>query len=293
MNFYGDSFHVTKPGYNYSWTYETAQPNRMVVNAARVNSELKKTYQPWQVKLKDFLTSAPCQLCPTRPYKTKPWPSNCDEINAAAITGAIDGGEVGFMLLNGKRLGNLSAMEAISNQAILGFRASQVAALGETIAGEIIWNAGSRGGVDGNVRKVCRTKSLTDCYIGRFGWVGDRASLEDQVANAAFVEMNMTTSEGYKELYSRDNVPFCHRRVDWLDPDRDARATRVLVFIMRRVGGWSGVHAGRGMGRAGMDVNVPTSRTTSSDASFVGRFRAWSSTFQCVSDDHLEPSRDK
>ena len=112
------------------------------------------------------------------------------------------------MLLNGKRLGNLSAMEAISNQAILGFRASQVAALGETIAGEIIWNAGSRGGVDGNVRKVCRTKSLTDCYIGRFGWVGDRVSLEDQVANAAFVEMNMKTSEGYKKLYSRDNVPF-------------------------------------------------------------------------------------
>ena len=70
MNYYGDSFHVTKHrAYNYSWTYETAQPNRIVVNAARVNSELKKTYQPWQVKLKDFQTSRAVSACPTRPYK--------------------------------------------------------------------------------------------------------------------------------------------------------------------------------------------------------------------------------
>ena len=38
MNFYGDSFHVTKPGYNYVWNYEPADPNRMVVDIARVNS---------------------------------------------------------------------------------------------------------------------------------------------------------------------------------------------------------------------------------------------------------------
>ncbi len=50
--------------------------------------------------------------------------------------------------------------------------------------------------------------SLTDCYIGRFGWLGDRVSLEDQVANAAFVEMNMTTSEGYNKLYPNGNVMF-------------------------------------------------------------------------------------
>ena len=55
---------------------------------------------------------------------------------------------------------------------------------------------------------ACTTKSLNDCYIGRFGWLGDRVSLEDQVANAAFVEMNMTTSEGYKKLYPNGNVTF-------------------------------------------------------------------------------------
>src|SRR5947209_18841079 len=112
------------------------------------------------------------------------------------------------MLLNGKRLGNLSAIEAIPNAAILDFHQSQRAALGATIAGEVLWNAGSRDGVGGKVHKVCETKGLTDCYIGRFGWLGDRVSLEDQVANAAFVEMNMTTSEGYKKLYPSGNVMF-------------------------------------------------------------------------------------
>ena len=120
------------------------------------------------------------------------------------------------MLLNGKRLGNLSAIEAIPNQTILGFRDGQRAALGEKIAGEVVWNAGSRDGVGGTVRKVCATKSLKDCYIGRFGWLGDRVSLEDQVANAAFVEMNMTTKEGYKKLY-------CPRQGEVPDPVRTSQ----------------------------------------------------------------------
>src|SRR4029077_11495543 len=54
--------------------------------------------------------------------------------------------------------------------------------------------------------KECRTKSATNCYIGRFGWLGDRVSLEDQVANAAFIEMNMTTKTGYAALSG--NVPY-------------------------------------------------------------------------------------
>ena len=207
MNFYGDSFHVTRPGYGYAWSYEAADANRMVVKVARVNSELNKTYEPRQIKLEAFQTSSSCELL-LPPPTSKPWPSNCDDVNDAAVRGAIDRSTVGFMLLNGKRLGNLSAMEAIPNQAILAFRQSQSASLGERIAGEIVWSPGSRDGVDGKVHKVCRTKSLTDCYIGRFGWLGDRGSLEDQVANAAFIEMNLTTKEGYKKLYSGDRVMF-------------------------------------------------------------------------------------
>jgi CxxC motif-containing protein (DUF1111 family) len=112
------------------------------------------------------------------------------------------------MLLNGKRLANSSALEAIPNHDILAFHARQRATLGPAIAGEILWNAGSRDGVDGKVHKICGTKSLNDCYLGRFGWLGDRVSLEDQVANAAFVEMNMTTREGYRKLYPKGNVAF-------------------------------------------------------------------------------------
>jgi CxxC motif-containing protein (DUF1111 family) len=209
MNFYGDSFHVTMPGYNYVWNYKKADPNRMVVNTPRVNSELNKTYEPLQVELGAFQTPSSCQgLFVLPPPTSKPWPKDCNDINNVAIHGEIDGGAVGFMLLNGKRLGNLSAIEAIPNAAIFDFQRSQSIALGPTIAGEILWNAGSRGGVDGEVHKACQTKGLTDCYIGRFGWLGDRVSLEDQVANAAFVEMNMTTSEGYKKLYPDGKVMF-------------------------------------------------------------------------------------
>ena len=74
MNFYGDSFHVTTPGYDYVWNYEPANSNRMVVNTARVNSELNKTYQPQQVKLGTFQTSSSCQLVLPAPTSKKPWP---------------------------------------------------------------------------------------------------------------------------------------------------------------------------------------------------------------------------
>ena len=45
------------------------------------------------------------------------------------------------------------------NDAINGFRDSQNALLGDAIAGEIIWTAGSRDGVNGTVQKDCRTNS--------------------------------------------------------------------------------------------------------------------------------------
>jgi CxxC motif-containing protein (DUF1111 family) len=208
MNYYGDSFHVTPPGattvFDYAWNYEAANANRIVVNVARHNAELDKTYQPMQIKLRTFQTPSTCQLVFPSPT-TKPWPENCSDINDAAIHAAVDGGAVGYILLNGKRLGNLGVIEAIPNQAIMGFHDSQVAKLGNA-AGELIWSSGSRGGVQGDVKKDCRFKTLKDCYIGRFGWLGDRVSLEDQVANAAFVEMNMTTKAGYQALYNNTAV---------------------------------------------------------------------------------------
>ena len=209
MNFYGDSFHVIRTGYKYDWYYGPVDSNRMVVSTARTNSELGKTYQPQQVNVENFDVPTSCQIA-AAPPNSKAWPADCKEIDGKAIAQAITGGQVGFMLLNGKRLGNLGAIEAIPNQAIMNFQSNQVTSLGAKIAGEILWNAGTRGGVDGDRRTVCKTKSITDCYIGRFGWLGDRVSLEDQVANAAFVEMNMTTNAGYNKLYPNpsDTVMF-------------------------------------------------------------------------------------
>jgi hypothetical protein len=255
MNFYGDSFHVSKPGnsnyvgYNFSWNYVPlpATSNRIVVNPAngRVNQELKAnctpspacaTYQPRQVSLGAFTTpGSGCQFVSPAPPST-PWPASCDDISSGAILRAINGSPsntqpcgsdrngkevpppcVGFMLLNGKRLGNLSAIEAIPSGAIQIFQQNQIKALGTTIAGELQYNAGSRDGVGGLYSAVreCETKSSTNCYFGRFGWIGDRVSLEDQVANAAFVEMNMTTPQGYAKLPAnmafpiRYNAPDC------------------------------------------------------------------------------------
>jgi len=221
MNFYGDSFHATTPGYSYDWTYEQADPNRMVVSIPRFNKELNETYLPQQVKLNSFRTNPSCLLVTPSPT-TKPWPSSCTDVDNAAILAAIDQRDVGFLFLNGKRLGNLSVTEAIPNQSIVDFQAAQAqpTSLGP-FAGEIIWNAGSRDGVcpdsdakckeQGSNSKVqlnCRTKSLVDCFIARFGYIGDRVSLEDQVANAAFVEMNLTTSKGYEKLYPTHKAVF-------------------------------------------------------------------------------------
>jgi hypothetical protein len=259
MNFYGDSFHVTRPGYNYSWRYGPADPNRIVVKQAggmpitRINQELRAancmpqpscyTYQAYQVNLGAFTTPGSCPLgtFAPRPASNPPWPAatDCSDINDDAIRGAIGAstknmspcGEdkngkvvpppcVGFILLNGKRLGNLGAIETIPNDVIKGFQKSQSQqnVLGPA-AREIQYSAGSRDGVGGpySLVKPCSTKGPDNCFIGRFGWLGDRVSLEDQVANAAFVEMNMTTGPGYNvvnKLYPnmdpiRYNVPNC------------------------------------------------------------------------------------
>jgi len=205
MNFHGDSFHLNTAGNAYSWSYQPADAARLVVGTPRTNAELGKTYTPLQIGLGSFQTAATCQLMPAPPGVAA-WPTTCSDVDGAAIGAAIAGGQVGYLLLNGKRLGNLAAIEAIPNQAILGFRTAQTSLLGPSMAGEIVWNAGARDGVNGQVKKSCSTQSLADCFIGRFGWLGDRTSLEDQIANAAFIEMNITSRQGYEQLYANSSV---------------------------------------------------------------------------------------
>ena len=208
MNYYGDAFHFKKDVTEYDWSFKKADLDRMVVAAPRINRELGKTYEPWQVHVNSFTVNGPCQIQKPATPTTKPWPADCKDVDKTAVFNAVNGGDVGVMFLNGKRLGNLGAMEAIPNQSIIDFRDAQEKSLGAAIGGELIWQAGTRDGAGGTVKKDCKKGGLIDCYIGRFGWIGDRASLEDQVANAAFVEMNMTTPEGYKQIYGNDKVMF-------------------------------------------------------------------------------------
>ncbi|MFO1305048.1 MAG: di-heme oxidoredictase family protein [Burkholderiales bacterium] len=206
MNFYGDAFHVTKAPYTYDWSFEKipADDPSVVVKQARTNRELDETYTPWRVAVRGFRTPAdePGAECAftTPPSSEAAWPRTCKDIDKDAIAGAIGSEAIGYMLLNGKRLGNSNAIEAMPDGAIAGFVLEQQKKLGDAYAGEMILTVGSRNGIGGTV-KECKVKSLNDCFVGRFGWLGDRASLEDQVANAAFVEMNMTSSAGYKQLY--------------------------------------------------------------------------------------------
>jgi len=186
-----------------------ADARQLVVTASRFNQELKKQYVPQQIKLGTFTTPADCQLVLLAPIG-KPWPTTCADIADKAIQDAVtssnsSSAKVGYMHLNGKRLGNLGVIEAIPNSTILGFQQDQKAKLGKA-AGEIVWSTGSRDGINGLVKKDCRTNALPDCFIGRFGWLGDRGSLEDQVANAAYVEMNMTSIKSYDALYGTGKV---------------------------------------------------------------------------------------
>ncbi len=134
------------------------------------------------------------------------WPSRCDEVAGGAIDKAIRDGEIGFMHLLGRRLGNTPMIELVPEKVIVETQRQQALDEDMGVAGCISLAPGTRSGGAGefNYRKCSSGKRGTDrndCYIGRWGWIGDRASLEDQVANAAHVEMNITSSDGFEKVH--------------------------------------------------------------------------------------------
>jgi hypothetical protein len=87
MNFYGDSFHVTRPGYGMAsnWSYGPAKSNRIVVTADRFNRELNTHNVPQQMNLGIFTTpNSGCQFA-KQPDSMPPWPASCADINSVAI----------------------------------------------------------------------------------------------------------------------------------------------------------------------------------------------------------------
>ncbi|MCG6861286.1 MAG: hypothetical protein LJE70_08425 [Chromatiaceae bacterium] len=129
------------------------------------------------------------------------WPTSCTQVDGAAIMKAIEEGRIGYMHLTGRRLGNTPLIEMIPDAEILEARKQQ------EVPGCLSLAPGTRRGT-GEADYHYRTCELGklgdgpgDCYIGRWGWIGDRASLEDQVANAADVEMSISSSRSYDKIH--------------------------------------------------------------------------------------------
>lgn len=146
------------------------------------------------------------------------WPTDCNDVSGVAVEEAIKSGRVGYMHLLGKRLGNTPLIEMLPDAFVLDASEAQKEAFKFE---EQKWYAngcvdvapGTRAGtsIDELNYRRCKSgklgESTDDCYLGRWGWIGDRASLEDQVANAALVEQNITTKESFDLIAATDRTP--------------------------------------------------------------------------------------
>ncbi len=220
MNFYGNTFHVNlSDGLpSYAMEYIPIAPgggfkvvDKTIRRPLKANPK-QGQYQPKRVRLSNIQTGT--QRC-TEPLKEKPagvnplvWPKTCDEVNGDRVLSAIDKGQIGYMHLLGKRLGNTPLIEMIPNATVTATQLAQKKAPkagGIGTAGCFGLAPGTRAGDGGATNyRSCASQQLgtdsNDCYLSRFGWIGDRASLEDQVANAAFSEENISTKEGFQQI---------------------------------------------------------------------------------------------
>ncbi|CAA0110666.1 Uncharacterised protein [Halioglobus japonicus] len=222
MNFYGDSFHVNQSGglptYDMAYTPITSNSGFEVVanSVPRKPQNRDVAYQPMRIEISSIKTDARCKSASD--IKANPgvdddsWPENCADVSGEAISQAIADGDIGFMHLLGKRLGNSPLIEMMPQQAILDAQQAQRSPESIQHAGCYGLTAGTRVIEPGmSEYRRCETSKLganeDDCYISRWGWIGDRASLEDQVANAAVVEMNITSKAGEKALHPNETNP--------------------------------------------------------------------------------------
>jgi hypothetical protein len=231
MNYYGNSFHVNlkdqRPTYQLSYVnIETDLGKRTDANGRldyeivdtaeriRKTAEVEVRYAPKRVEVSGFDIGAdrctPESINPFAPLDHD-WPTSCEDVSGRAIEEAIKNGEVGFMHLLGKRLGNTPLIEMIPEQKIMDTaKAQKSSLLGHP--GCYPLAPGTRPALTSNSvnYRSCRSgkhgNSSDDCYIGRWGWIGDRASLEDQVANAAHVEQNISSKASYEAIH-----PFADR----------------------------------------------------------------------------------
>ncbi len=208
MNFFGNSFHVNQknklPTYKLNYVNISGNDDFEIVDKTiRGNSS---PYQPKRIKIEQINIGSSCRGIAEKPkdVDSSSWPGSCSDVSGAEIEEAINNHEIGFMHLLGRRLGNTPMIEMMPNETIL--ETQRLQALKGIYPGCFSLAPGTRVGSRGKTNyRSCASGELgdnkRDCYIGRWGWIGDRASLEDQIANAANVEMNLTSNEGYSEVH--------------------------------------------------------------------------------------------
>ena len=237
MNFYDNTLHVnleepditgrlTRPTYNFRYQ-EFENSDRVgyeIVDTTertdRSNPEKEDTYKTWYVEITDPVLFEKSCNNNAEAFNPKPgnvnaaaWPTACAEVvgpGGKAIKDALNHPPqqpsdstdsttvVGHMHLVGHRLGNSPLIEMIPDKTIEATQTAQKTSL--KFPGCYGLAAGTRGGLKQFYRSCASGKKgngSDDCYISRFGWIGDRASMEDQIANAAVVEMNITSKGGY------------------------------------------------------------------------------------------------
>jgi len=223
MNFYGNSLHVNLksnlPSYDMQHVAIAPSSGFLIVDKTPRKPTQENPagqYVPKKLEITNISTSSSgvynrCTKVKALPAGADPakWPKNCTEVNGTAIKKAIDGGQIGYMQLLGKRLGNSPLIEMISNQRIKLNQSRQKGTngiTGITYPGCYGLAPGTRVGSSDKVNyRSCKNQKLGvgagDCYISRWGWIGDRASLEDQIANAAHVEMNLSSKQSYERIH--------------------------------------------------------------------------------------------
>lgn len=228
MNFFGDSFHVNQinkqnqtvrlPFYTMSYEPISADDGFEVVDstlrgdAPHFTRQRAEHFTPQRVAIDNIQIGSgiACQKVSTdKPDSVadENWPKSCDDVDGPMIEQTIKDHKIGFMHLLGRRLGNTPMIEMIPDQTILATQQMQVADM--TYAGSYLLAPGTRTGSNGQTHyRSCTSGKVgdqsDDCYISRWGWIGDRASLEDQIANAAHVEMNVTSKEGYDKFHKNE-----------------------------------------------------------------------------------------
>jgi len=221
MNFYGNGLHVNQqdaptqedpqrrlPTYTMNYVPIMDGDGFEIVDKTVRNPAAP--HPPLRVAVSNFETGNRCKVIADKPagVDAAQWPARCGDVDGQAIANAIQDGAIGFLHLLGRRLGNTPLIEMLPDRVIADTQSAQIASL--THPGCFGLAPGTRVGTGGAMNyRSCRSGRLgtagDDCYLSRWGWIGDRASLEDQIANAANVEMSTTSKEGYGQLHPGAN----------------------------------------------------------------------------------------